>query len=294
VDLRAVNRRVVESFVKSGCFDSLDARRAALYAAIDAAMDGGAKRQRERESGQASLFGAAEGTGVAAPPARVADTPPWSEAERLSFEKESLGFFISGHPLERFRAEVELFGTRTTATLGEWSEHPVAVAAVVTAVKRQISKKTGKEYARVTLEDFHGTAEAIVFPEAWARLNQAIVADAAVLLTGGYSQRDRGEDRAPFVVEGVRPLEDLKQTGALALNLRWRAPQAPRPDDVRAAAALFAAHPGAAPVYIEWNDGNGESLRLRSRRVRVAPDEDLVRALRELFGAEAVTFVKAG
>jgi len=293
VDLRLANRRVLESLVAAGACDGLDGHRAQLAAGLESALAEAQLEQQEREAGQVSLFG------DAAPEARPAprglpEVPPWPEAERLAREKELLGFFISGHPLERFRAEVELFGTRTTATLGEWGEHPVAVAAVVTAVKRQISKKTGKEYARVTLEDFHGTAEAIVFPEAWAKLNQAIVADAAVLLTGGYSQRDRGEERAPFVVEGVRPLEELKQTGALALSLRWRAPHAPRPDDVRAAAALFAAHPGAAPVYIEWNDGNGESLRLRSRRVRVAPDEDLVRALRDLLGADAVTFVKAG
>ncbi len=293
VDLRLANRRVLESLGAAGACDGLDGHRAQLAAGLEGALAEALLEQQEREAGQVSLFG--DATPEARPaPRSLPEVPPWPEAERLAREKELLGFFISGHPLERFRAEVELFGTRTTATLGEWSEHPVTVAAVVTAVKRQISKKTGKEYARVTLEDFHGTAEAIVFPEAWARLNQAIVADAAVLLTGGHSQRDRGEDRAPFVVEGVRPLEELKQTGALALNLRWRAPQAPRPDDVRAAAALFASHPGAPPVYIEWSDGNGESHRLRSRRVRVAPDEDLVRALRELFGAEAVTFVKAG
>ena len=98
--------------------------------------------------------------------------PPWTESERLAREKEVLGFFISGHPLERYREEVELFGTRTTATLHQWSEHQVTIGAVVTALKRQISKKTGKEYARLVLEDFHGTAEAIVFPEAWAKLNQ--------------------------------------------------------------------------------------------------------------------------
>ena len=98
--------------------------------------------------------------------------------------KRCIGFFISGHPLERFRQEVELFGTRTTATLGEWSEHQVSIAAVVTAVRRQISKKTGKEYARLVLEDFHGTAEAIVFPETWARLNSLVHEDEAVLLGG--------------------------------------------------------------------------------------------------------------
>jgi len=169
----------------------------------------------------------------------------------------------------------------------------VSLAAVVTAVRRQISKKTGKEYARVVLEDFHGTAEAIVFPEAWAKLNQVVLADRALLLSGGHSPRDRGEDRAPFVVEGARPLEELKESGAVGLSLRWRAPTAPRPDALRAAAALCSAHPGPVPVYIEWSDGNGEAVRLRARRVRVAPGEDLVRALRDLLGSDAVHYVKA-
>jgi DNA polymerase-3 subunit alpha len=161
-------------------------------------------------------------------------------------------------------------------------------------VKRQISKKTGKEYARLTLEDFHGTAEAIVFPDAWAKLNQTIMPDAALLLNGGYSERDRGEDHAPFIVESARPLQDLKASGAVALSFRWRAPSAPRPEAMKAAAALCSAHPGPTPLYIEWNDGNGESIRLRSRRVRVAAEEDLVRALRDLLGADSVHYVKAG
>jgi DNA polymerase-3 subunit alpha len=219
--------------------------------------------------------------------------PPWTEAERLAREKEVIGFFISGHPLERYRRETELFGTRTTATLHEWSEHPVTLAAVVTAVKRQISKKTGKEYARLIVEDFHGTAEAIVFPDAWAKLNQTIAADRAMLLTGGYSDRDRDEDRAPFIVEGARDLAELKATGALALSLRWSLPSAPEPTALRSVAALCSAHPGPTPLYIEWTDGNGEAVRLRARRLRVAAEEDLVRALRDLLGADAVHYVKA-
>jgi DNA polymerase III subunit alpha len=205
-----------------------------------------------------------------------------------------LGFFISGHPLERYRDEVELFGTRTTATLGEWGEQQVSVAAVVTGVKRQISKKTGKEYARLVLEDFHGTAEAIVFPDAWARLNSTILADSALLLTGGYSDRDRGEDQAPFIVETARQLSELKASGAVALSLRWRSPSAPEPSALQAAAALCSAHPGPTPLYIEWSDGNGEAVRLKSRRVRVAAEDDLVRALRDLLGTESVHYVKAG
>ena len=292
IDLRLANKRVIESLVAAGALDSLGGHRAQFAAGLDEALGEAQLAQQEREAGQASLFGDA----VAARTHRDAlpEVAEWSEADRLAKEKEVLGFFISGHPLERFRAEVEVFGTRTTSTLGEWSEHQVTIAAVVTLVKRQISKKTGKEYARITLEDFHGTAEAIVFPDAWARLNQVIRDDLAVLLTGGYSARDRGEERVPFVVELARPLDDLIPSGALGVALRWKAPEAPPPERIKEAVALCAAHPGPAPLYIEWSDGNGERLRARSRRVRIAPDEELIQGLRRLLGAEHVQYVRAG
>jgi DNA polymerase-3 subunit alpha len=298
IDLRLCNKRVLESLIVAGACDGLGGHRKQLCEALDGVLGEAQLLQQEKEAGQASLFGE---PGAGEPSLSVAkghrglpDIPAWSEAERLVKEKEVLGFFISGHPLERFREEVELCGTRTTATLGEWSEHQVTVAAVVTGVKRQISKKTGKEYARLVLEDFHGTAEAIVFPDAWAKLNQTILPDAALLLVGGYSDRDRGEDHAPFIIESARALEELKASGAVALSFRWRSPAAPEPDALRAAAALCSAHPGPTPLYIEWSDGNGEAVRLRSRRVRVAAEEDLVRALRDLLGADSVHYIKAG
>ncbi|MEE8361532.1 MAG: DNA polymerase III subunit alpha, partial [Gemmatimonadales bacterium] len=292
LDVRLCNKRVLESLIASGACDSLGGHRRQLIEALDKAISEAQLKQQERESGQESLFGDT-GQPVAIAETPLPDVPPWSEAERLTREKEVLGFFISGHPLAKFRREVELFGTRTTATLGEWSEHPVAIAAVITGVKRQISKKTGKEYARLVLEDFHGTAEAIVFPATWAKLNQAVVPDAAMLLTGGYSTRDRGEERVPFVVESVRPLDEFRPAGDVAVSLRWRKLEAPDPEAIRAAAALCAAHPGPAPVYIEWSDGNGEAMRLRSRRMRVAAEDELVTALQGILGVESVHYVKA-
>jgi len=292
IDLRLCNKRVLEALIAAGACDSLGGDRAQLVAGLDAVLAESMLLQQERESGQASLFG--EGPAPAAPRhATLPEVEPWAESERLTREKEVLGFFISGHPLARYREEVGLFGTRTTATLGEWSEHPVTIAAILTAVKRQISRKTGKEYARLVLEDFHGTAEAIVFPDAWARLNQVLTEDAAVLLTGGYSARDRGEERAPFVIEGARSLDELRPSGAIGLSLAWAAPAGPSEDDLRAAVALCAAHPGPAPLYIDWSDGNGERLRLRSRTVRVAADDELLHALQAVLGPTAVHFVKA-
>jgi len=302
IDLRLGNKRVIESLIDAGACDSLGGHRAQLVAALDHAFSEAQVRQQERTSGQHALFG--EASPAPPPPSVLPDVPPWSEHERLTREKAVLGFFISGHPLAKYRTEVELFGSRTTATLGAWSDQKVTVGAVVTVVKRQVSKKTGAEYARLTLEDFHGTAEALVFPEAWAKLNAVIRADGAFLLTGGFSARDRGEEQAPFIVEGARNLEGLKTSGAIGMALRWTAASRPDPDTARAIAALCAAHPGPTPVLIEWKgdsgggagggkDGNGSTVRLRSRSLRVDAADDLLAALRDLLGADGVHLVRA-
>ncbi len=294
VDLRLCNKRVIESLIDAGACDSLDGHRAQLVAALDHAFGEAQVRQQERTSGQHALFG--EHTPAASPPQTLPDVPPWTEHERLAREKAVLGFFISGHPLAKYRTEVELFGNRTTATLGTWSEQKVYVAAVITALKRQISKKSGAEYARLTLEDFTGTAEALVFPEAWAKLNGVIQVDGAYLLTGGYIPRDRGEEQAPFIVDSARSLDDLKPNGAIGVALRWTANTRPDPETARAIAALCAAHPGPTPVFLEWNGANGsgnETVRLRSRSFRVDAADDLLAALRDIVGVDGVAFVRA-
>ena len=292
IDLRLGNKRVIESLIEAGACDALspDGNRAQLVAALEHAFGEAQVRQQERFSGQHGLFG--EETTVPTPHSPLPEVPPWSEHDRLTREKAVLGFFISGHPLAKYRAEVEVFGNRTTATLGTWSEGRVTIAAVISLVKRQVSKKTGAEYARLTLEDFHGTAEAIVFPEAWSKLNNVIRADGAYLLTGSYSQRDRGEEQAPFIIEKAQALDELKRSGAMCVELRLTAERRSSPDTARAIAALCASHPGPMPVFVV-NDDNGSSVRLRSRSLRVDDDADLMTALRELLGADAVRFEKA-
>jgi DNA polymerase-3 subunit alpha len=303
VDHRVCNKRVLEALVASGATDALGGHRAQLFAAVDGVLAEAGLKQAESASGQGTLFGApapradhpeAGGSPVAPPP--LPTVPEWTEAERLAREKELVGFFVSGHPLNRYADEAALFGTHTTADLGRWSSEKLAVAVVVTAVKRQIARRTGAEWAKLVAEDFHGTAECLVFPEAWGKLARIVAPDGAYLLIGGYSSRDRGEEDVPFIVEDALPLADLKASGRIAVALRWAAEAGRNGETARAVAALCAAHPGPAPVYVDWSDDESgrDRVRLRSRAFTVALEEELLGALRDALGRDAVTLVKAG
>ncbi|MBI4541839.1 MAG: DNA polymerase III subunit alpha [Gemmatimonadetes bacterium] len=299
IDLRICNKRVLEALIASGACDGLGGHRAQLFAALDHVVAEAQLKQAEIAAGQGTLFGGDSPDPGPRTPDGLPPVPEWSEAERLAREKELVGFFVSGHPLNRFEREVKLFGTRTTAGLGEWTEEKIQVAAVVTAVRRQIAKKTGAEWAKLQLEDFHGSAEVLCFPEAWKTLAALIVPDGAYLVSGGFAPRDRTEEQAPFIVEDAQPLAELRHSGRVALRLTWQAGQRLPAEAARAVAAVCAAHPGPAPLEVEWTDdsnggGHPPRARFRSRNLSVALDDDLLRALRGVLGEGAVELVKVG
>ncbi|MFI5243340.1 MAG: DNA polymerase III subunit alpha, partial [Gemmatimonadales bacterium] len=146
VDLRMCNKRVFEALIASGALDSLSGHRAQFLSALDSALQEAGLKQDEAASGQGSLFGAAAAGDDSPRPHMVRSLPnisPWSDSERLAKEKEILGFYISGHPLEPFRTEVEIFATHSVSHLGSWVDTPMALGVVVTAIKRQVSKRSG-------------------------------------------------------------------------------------------------------------------------------------------------------
>ena len=261
VDLRAVNRRVVESFVKSGSFDSLDPRRAALFAAIDRAMEAGQKDQRDREQGQSSLFGGMDEGPQAAPAERIRDVPDWGEGERLAFEKESLGFFITGHPLERFRSELAQWATATTGRLMELADgREVSVGGIVTGL-RPIKTRKGERMASFVLEDLEGGVEALVFPETYKKVGERLADDEVVLVKGKAEVLDEGKAR--LLVSDVLPLDQARLAEApLRDHPRPRALVGPR--EGRAAAGYTRLAPRGVPGHARAGATRAPS-RWRSR-----------------------------
>jgi DNA polymerase-3 subunit alpha len=304
VDLRLCNKRVFEALVHAGALDGLGGgHRAQFMAILDQAIQEAALKQEEIASGQGSLFGETAG-GITGADARGSLTlpiiAPMSEHERLTREKESIGFYISGHPLEPFRTECELFATHDVAQLGTWSEGTMHLGVVVTAIKRQISKRSGAEFARLVIEDFSGSAEVLVFPEAWTLLADRLRPDVPVLMRGSYSRRDQGAEAPTFIVESVTRFEELRVSGqvAVAIDLGTRAgngngERAPLTSrvisDVRAVAE---AHPGTAPLEVSWSDTTGAKARLRSRSLAVSATGAALTELRALLGDERVRLVR--
>ena len=297
VDLRLCNRRVFEALIQSGAVDALGGHRAQMIAALDAAISEAGLKQEEASIGQGSLFG---DLGPAAPTVNgqakhgptLPNTPVWSDSERLAQEKAILGFYISGHPLEPFRTECELFATHTVAQLQGWTPDRMALGVVITAVKRQISKGSQKEYARLTVEDFSGSAEVLVFPEAWSVLADRIRTDVPILLKGGYGRRDQDNEKPTFFVDDVIPLAERRTNGAVIVSLQLESSAALSPAVMGDIRAVAESHPGTAPLEVFWIDGQGAPSRFRSRTLTMAADGAALTDLRALLGHERVRLVR--
>ena len=294
IDLRLCNKRVIEALVCSGALDGFDdgSGRSQLLAGLDAAFNNAQAVQKERDSAQDSLFGDFGGSGgtalVQAPV--LPKVEKWTESERLTREKEILGFFISGHPLNRFREDVALFEGRTnTVTLKQQRDQKVELACVVTEAARQISKKDGSEWGRITVEDFHGTATVLAFGDSWARYKEVLKQDAAVVVRGAVSSRERDEEDPPMFLDGAVPLERGRESGEVGVVIELGS-AGPDGSAIDGARAVLAQHVGEGPVFVVWKNGGGEgeAPRLKSRSLKVAPRDELLAALRDALGDDRV------
>jgi DNA polymerase-3 subunit alpha len=307
VDLRMCNKRVFEALITSGALDSLGGERAQMWAVLDTALHEASLRQQEKESGQVSLFGDSSGSQSALPGQesqvtghaahRLPNVAPWSEADRLSKEKEILGFYISGHPLEPFQVHCELFATHQVAQLGTWSSDPMALGVVITAIKKQISKRSGSEFARLTVEDFSGSTEMLIFPEKWAAIGARIRSDVPVLLKGGYSKRDRDVESPTFIIESVQPFSEITFSGELGVAITLGGGVTVTSDVLKDVRAVVEAHSNSGTVApaleVRYKDGNG-GTKLRSKSLRVPASHAALTELRALLGPDRVHLVRVG
>jgi len=299
VDLRLVNRRVIESLIKAGAFDGLGLPRAHLLAQCDLALEAGQRQQRERAEGQSSFFDllpSAPATPRTAEPA-AAVVPEWDDDQRLGYEKEVLGFYVSGHPLARFEGVVESLGVTSTAELAARGHGARVTLFGHVAGLKETATKSGNRMAFLTLEDMTGTVEVTVFPEPYKAAAPYLRARDPIVVRGRVDDGDKGR---VVLAEDIRLLEQSltgagrARTGgeATACRVRVRAGEdsAERLASLR---RLCDEHPGAVPVFVHVLLPTTEVV-VRARGVSVDVATALIAKLEELLGAGATAIDYAG
>ena len=278
-----VNRRVLECLTKCGAFDLLGVSRAALLsegeggepAYLDRVLQWAATAAET--AGQITLFA----LGSVAPPRPPAAVAEWSDKQRLAAEKETVGFYITGHPLDKFERDLKRLTTAPIAELGTRSKQErekVKVGGVVHTLRLKNNKK-GDRYATFNLEDKSGTIEVIVWPEAYRKYEALIASDEPLCVSGTL---EVSEERCQIITDAIEGLAAARAVAVRELRLRL-GEAALTAERARELARTLEAHPGTCVASIEvLTDAYVASVRLP--RFRVAPSEKLVDAVEHLFG----------
>ncbi|HEX4997263.1 MAG TPA: DNA polymerase III subunit alpha, partial [Terriglobia bacterium] len=281
VDLRSVNKRVVESLVKSGAFDSVHADRALVYGNIDRAMEWGQRKQREKEIGQGGLFAMAPG---GEENHEMDPAAPWGEGLQLKHEKETLGFYITGHPLRKYTEEVRTYGNTTIGALSEKaSGFEVAVGGIISSLRVMRTKK-GDNMGIVLLEDWEGMVEVLIFPEAYNRVQRLLETDAPVFIRG---RLDSDEASTKILASDVLPMERVREMLSKTVTIRIDAANAPE-TLAEMLQPVIDERRGSAEVVFEI-EYPGQRVFVRPNPyVKVLPDRAFVEAIERVCGPNTV------
>jgi DNA polymerase-3 subunit alpha len=282
VDLSAVNRRMIESLIKAGAMDSLDGTRSQKMAALDGAMEAGQRAWRDRESGQGGLFGEVLEEQVDQP---LPNVPDWTDKEKLAGEKELLGFWVTGHPLDRYEDKIAELATHDTSSLEGLNKGvEVKVCGVLTGIARK-RNRDGKPWAAMMLEDRIGSLEALVFATSYERLAAEVLEDQAVLVTGLVLPEESGPPK--LSVQSIVPLDNARVDFDSVISIRVWLGRNGSQDRAQALEELFRRKPGDTQVRLRLEIPRDFSVLL-DIPAKVRPDKEFRAAVEAICGGDAI------
>ena len=289
IDLRVVNKRVIESLIKAGALDSLGGHRSQLLASVDRAIDSAQQIQRDRESGQQGLFSALNGDPSGGDrslhlPQDLPDTPEWPQALILSNEKETLGFYITGHPLEKFVEQIEQTTSTKVEDVNELETgQEVRIGAMISSL-RPLRTRKGDRMATLSLEDLSGSVDAVVFPEVFKRCESLLESEAAVLVRGMLEIEDSGNRK--IVVREIRTLDGPHSAPPVTIYVKLEAMAQDLPVKLR---SIMEENPGGSRVTFQLEHPQSYLITLQPRHLgRVKADGRFIRQVETLCGAGSV------
>ena len=283
VDTRTVSRKGLEALIKSGACDSFGETRATLFGQIDRALARAASAAQDRARGQVSLFGMLEEPKAVAaePAARLAE---WPQHELLAYEKELLGFYVTGHPLTPFADILKRYSLATTTTLAAVPNRGLTrIGGMIAAVQQGFSKKSNKPYAMLTLEDLEGTVQVLCMNENYDKFRELFVVNKPLLIIG---EVNNSEDKPKIFPQDIMPLEDAPRKFTKQVHLRLHTAHL-RPEHFDAALQLATANPGKCPLLLCLTQPGGAIIFIAAHdRFAVQPSLALQKAADEMFGEE--------
>jgi DNA polymerase-3 subunit alpha len=259
---RIANRKMLESLVKAGAFDFMGRERAELFACIEDSLAAAASAHRDRAAGQVSLFDEEQ---HAATTTRKKKIVPWSDHEKMSYEKELLGFYVTGHPLDAYADFLATRNYRTATSLSELADRAqFNLAGAVVQIEKKFTKKEGKAFAVVWLEDLTGTLEVVLWNEVYLEVAEGLALGRVVVLKGTLDKRD---DSARATAQKVTLLTPEKANAAAALarsrnSVLLQFTPAATSDELRQVREILASSPGPQPVQLLFGRPVGEPLRV--------------------------------
>ena len=283
VDARAVTRKTLEAFIKSGACDDFGETRATLFASLEHALARAASANADRVSGQSSLFAMMEAT-PAATAAPLIRQPEWPQHELLAAEKELLGFYVTGHPLTPYASILEKFTLTTTTKLAELPPRSLTrLGGMIATVQHGVSKKSGKPYAMATLEDLEGSVQLLVLGENYDKFRELLQPNAALLVIG---EVNAGDEQPKIFPQEILPLDDAPRKYTKQVHLRLHSAHLTRAG-LEAARDLVAAHKGKCPLYLCLLQPSGGSVFIETAdNFQVNPSRQLQTAVDERFGPD--------
>ncbi|MEE2726501.1 MAG: DNA polymerase III subunit alpha [Candidatus Latescibacterota bacterium] len=283
IDLKSVNRRVVESLVAAGALDGVEGHRAQKLEALDLALRVAQRAQEQREKGQISLFGGGDdGDGAGAVELEGHELPsvePWSEREMLAKERELLGFYVSSHPLKAYVRDLRSFATSLNEMENQRDGYSMRVGGLVSQV-RKLYDKRGQAFAFVTLEDMSGKGDVAFFSEAFASFESLLEEDSVIMVEGRVSERN---GRLSLQAEKAMPLDGVREKMTKAVNVQLLYEEV---DDqlLKELKAHCSRYEGDCELLLHLKNGGEKDAVIRSRTVRVNPCDELLQGLDEMLG----------
>ena len=259
LDSRSVNRKILENLIRAGAFDFTGRDRAELFAQIDQSLASGVSAQKDRASGQVSLFGEADLTPSAKTTRDNVDFTPWTVSEKLGYEKELLGFYVTGHPLDPYRDSIEGGKYQPISTLVDLEDKStVRVAGSISAIEKKFTRREGKPFAILTIEDFTGAVEVMVWNDVFAKSGKEIDKGKIVSITG---RLDKREDTARLIATEIGGISQRKALEPLMIDIPIE-----KADETRLIALrdLVRQHPGTQPLFLRFRAPDGRELKLKT------------------------------